>query len=258
MIHSTAIIDPKAELDSSVEVGPYSVIGPDVCIGAGTRVGPHVVINGPTTLGRNNRIFQFASVGEDCQDKKYAGEPTRLEMGDDNVIRENVTIHRGTVQDEGVTRVGSGNLFMAYVHIAHDCVVGDNCIMSNNATLAGHVHVGNNVLLGGFSGVHQFSKIGSYAMAGMYSVINMDIPAFVMVQGYPARARGMNVEGMRRRGYSKELIRSLRDAYKILYRRSLTTKEALAAMADELAASDELALFMGSIEASERGIVRER
>lgn len=258
MIHSTAIVDPGAELASDVEVGPYSVIGPDVTIGAGTVVGPHVVIKGPTVIGRNNRIFQFASVGEDCQDKKYKGEPTRLEIGDDNVIRENVTIHRGTVQDESLTRLGNGNLLMAYVHVAHDCMVGDNCVLANNATLAGHVKVGDGVILGGFTGVHQFSRIGSYAMASLYSVVNMDMPAFMMVQGYPARARGMNVEGMRRRGYSKELVRTLRQAYRILYRRGLTVDEALAAMREELPASDELTLFMDSIEASERGIVRER
>lgn len=258
MIHSTAIIDPRAQLDSSVTVGPYSVIGPEVVIGAGTEIGPHVVINGPTTIGENNRIFQFASVGEDCQDKKYKGEPTRLEIGDNNMIRENVTIHRGTIQDESLTKIGSDNLLMAYVHVAHDCIVGNNCVLANNATLAGHVKVGDFVILGGFSGVHQFGRIGSYAMAGMYSVINMDVPAYLMMQGYPARPRGMNVEGMKRRGYEKELIRNLREAYRILYRQGHTIEEAVAKMKAELPASDQLQLFIDSIESSERGIVRER
>ena len=257
-IHPTAVVDSKANLDSDVEVGPYSVIGPDVNIGAGTVIGPHVVVKGPTTLGRNNRIFQFASVGEDCQDKKYNDEPTVLEMGDDNVIRECVTIHRGTIQDNSVTRVGSGNLFMAYVHIAHDCMVGSNCVFANNATIAGHVHVGDGVILGGFTAVHQFCKIGSFAMTSMYSAINMDVPAFVMAQGYPARARGMNVEGMRRRGYSRDLIRTLRDAYRVVYRQGNTLEEAIERLQPGVADCAELALFVESLKQSNRGIVRER
>jgi UDP-N-acetylglucosamine acyltransferase len=258
MIHSTAIIDPGAELADNVEVGPYSIIGKDVRIGAGTVVGPHVVIKGPTSLGRDNRVFQFASVGEDCQDKKYAGEPTRLEIGDGNTIRECVTIHRGTVQDQGLTRIGSNNLFMAYVHVAHDCMVGSDCIFANNASIAGHVHVGDGTILAGFSGVHQFCHVGSYAMTAMYSVVNMDVPAYVMMQGYPARPRGMNIEGMKRRGYSRDLIRTLREAYRIVYRSGLTLEEALARlnpMADDNA---EVKLFVDSLQAGNRGIARER
>lgn len=257
MIHPSAIVDPKAELAADVEVGPFSIIGPDVEIGAGTVIGPHVVVRGPTRIGKGNRIFQFASVGEDCQDKKYKGEPTRLEIGDNNIIREGATLHRGTVQDNSLTRVGSNNLFMAYVHIAHDCIVGDNCIFANNASIAGHVHVGDGVILGGFTGVHQFCKIGSYAMTSLYSVVNMDIPAFVMVQGYPARARGMNFEGMKRRGYSKELIGQLRAAYRTLYRSGLTLAEALARLQEEAGDSAEMAMLLDSLQRSERGIVRE-
>lgn len=257
MIHPSAIIDPKAELAADVEVGPFSIIGPDVEIGAGTVIGPHVVVRGPTRIGKGNRIFQFASVGEDCQDKKYKGEPTRLEIGDNNIIREGATLHRGTVQDNSLTRVGSNNLFMAYVHIAHDCIVGDNCIFANNASIAGHVHVGDGVILGGFTGVHQFCKIGSYAMTSLYSVVNMDIPAFVMVQGYPARARGMNFEGMKRRGYSKELISQLRAAYRTLYRSGMTLAEALARLQEEAGDSAEMAMLLDSLQRSERGIVRE-
>ena len=257
MIHPSAIVDPKAELAADVEVGPFSIIGPDVEIGAGTVIGPHVVVRGPTRIGKGNRIFQFASVGEDCQDKKYNGEPTRLEIGDNNIIREGATLHRGTIQDNSLTRVGSNNLFMAYVHIAHDCIVGDNCIFANNASIAGHVHVGDGVILGGFTGVHQFCKIGSYAMTSLYSVVNMDIPAFVMVQGYPARARGMNFEGMKRRGYSKELISQLRAAYRTLYRSGLTLAEALARLQDEAGDSAEMAMLLDSLQRSERGIVRE-
>lgn len=257
MIHPSAIVDPKAELATDVEVGPFSIIGPDVQIDSGTVIGPHVVVRGPTRIGKGNRIFQFASVGEDCQDKKYKGEPTRLEIGDNNIIREGATLHRGTVQDNSLTRVGSNNLFMAYVHIAHDCIVGDNCIFANNASIAGHVHVGDGVILGGFTGVHQFCKIGSYAMTSLYSVVNMDIPAFVMVQGYPARARGMNFEGMKRRGYSKELISQLRAAYRTLYRSGLTLAEALARLQEEAGDSAEMAMLLDSLQRSERGIVRE-
>lgn len=257
MIHPSAIVDPKAELAADVEVGPFSIIGPDVEIGAGTVIGPHVVVRGPTRIGKGNRIFQFASVGEECQDKKYKGEPTRLEIGDNNVIREGATLHRGTIQDNSLTRVGSNNLFMAYVHIAHDCIVGDNCIFANNASIAGHVHVGDGVILGGFTGVHQFCKVGSFAMTSMYSVVNMDVPAFVMAQGYPARARGMNFEGMKRRGYSKELISQLRAAYRTLYRSGLTLAEALARLQDEAGDSAEMAMLLDSLQRSERGIVRE-
>lgn len=256
MIHPTAIVDPKAELASGVEIGPYSIIGPGVRIGSGTRIGPHVVMRGPTTIGRDNRIFQFASVGEDCQDKKYKGEPTELVIGERNVIREGCTLHRGTVQDQGVTRIGSDNLLMAYVHIAHDCVVGDGTIFANNATIAGHVHVGDGVILGGFTAVHQFVHIGAWAMTAFSSAVNQDVPAFVMVRGNMAEAHGMNFEGMKRRGYSAEVIAALRNAYKTVYLRGLKIEEALAQLEADAASMPEVKLFMDSIRTSTRGIVR--
>ncbi|MFZ5755877.1 MAG: acyl-ACP--UDP-N-acetylglucosamine O-acyltransferase [Pseudomonadota bacterium] len=256
MIHPTAIVDPKAELASGVEIGPYSVVGAGVRIDSGTRIGPHVVLRGPTTIGKDNRIFQFASVGEECQDKKYKGEPTQLIIGDRNVIREGCTLHRGTVQDQGITRVGSDNLLMAYVHVAHDCVVGSHNIFANNTTIAGHVHVGDSVILGGFTAVHQFCRIGSYAMTGFCSAVNQDIPAFVMVRGNMAEPHGMNFEGMKRRGYSPELIATLRGAYKTVYMRGLKIEDALARLADDAAKIPEVALFVDSIRSSTRGIVR--
>ncbi len=254
-IHPTAIIDAKAELASDVDVGPYSIIGPDVSIDSGTRIDGHVVIRGPSEIGKNNQFYSFSSIGEACQDKKYRGEPTKLIVGDHNVIREYVTLHRGTAQDRGETRMGHHNWIMAYVHIAHDCVVGNHTVFANNATLAGHVTVGDGVILGGFTGVHQFCQIGAYSMAGMFSVINMDVPAFVMVSGHPAATHGLNVEGMRRRGDSPALIRQLKDAYKIVYRQGLTLKEALLQL-QKLPASEQLKLFMTSLEHSKRGIVR--
>lgn len=256
MIHPTAIVDPKAELASGVEIGPYSVIGPGVRIDSGTWIGPHVVLRGPTTIGKSNRIFQFASVGEECQDKKYKGEPTQLVIGDRNVIREGCTLHRGTAQDQGITRIGSDNLFMAYVHIAHDCVVGDGTIFANNATIAGHVHVGDGVILGGFTAVHQFCHIGAWAMTGFCSAVNQDIPAFVMVRGNMAEPHGMNFEGMKRRGYAPELIAKLRGAYKTVYMRGLKIEDALAQLAGDAAAYPEVNLFVESIRSSTRGIVR--
>lgn len=256
MIHATAIVDPKAELASGVEIGPYSIVGPGVRIDSGTVIGPHVVLRGPTTIGRDNRIFQFSSVGEDCQDKKYNGEPTTLVIGDRNVIREGCTLHRGTIQDAGSTIIGSDNLFMAYVHIAHDCVVGNDTIFANNATIAGHVHVGNSVILGGFTAVHQFCHIGAYAMSGFASAINQDVPAFVMVRGNMAAPHGMNFEGMKRRGYSSELIALLRNAYKTVYMRGLKIEEALVQLEADAAMSAELQVFVDSIRASTRGIVR--
>ncbi|MDP2228534.1 MAG: acyl-ACP--UDP-N-acetylglucosamine O-acyltransferase [Moraxellaceae bacterium] len=256
MIHSTAIIDSRAELAADVEVGPFSIIGPDVVIGAGTRIGPHVVIKGPTRIGANNRIFQFSSVGEDCQDKKYKGEPTRLEIGDNNVIRESVTIHRGTIQDDGLTRIGSNNLLMVGVHIAHDCKVGDNNIFANTSGIAGHVHVGDNVILGGMTGVHQFCRIGSFSMSSGCSLIVKDVPAYVMVGGNPAAAHGMNFEGMRRRGWSSETVTKLRRAYKIVFREGRTLDSALAKLDEMLPECPELAAFIESLKTSTRGITR--
>ena len=255
MIHPTALIDPAARLADDVEVGPFSVIGADVEIGPGSRIGPHVVIKGPTVLGARTRIFQFASVGEDCQDKKYAGEPTRLVMGDDNVIREGVTLHRGTVQDRGETVIGSRNLFMAYVHVGHDCVIGNDSIFANQVTLAGHVQLGDFVIIGGLSAVHQFCRFGDHAMAGGGSIITKDTPAYVMINGNPAQVHGLNLVGLRRRGFSKEAIRGLSEAYKLVYRQGLTTEQALEQIRARFSLP-ETETFAASIEASTRGIVR--
>lgn len=255
MIHPTALVDPKARLADDVEVGPFSIIGPDVTIGAGSVIGPHVVVKGPTTLGERTRIFQFASVGEDCQDKKYAGEPTRLVMGDDNVIREGATIHRGTVQDRSETTIGSRNLFMAYVHVGHDCVIGNDCILANQVTLAGHVTVGDHVILGGLAAVHQFCHFGDHAMAGGGSIITKDTPAYIMINGNPAEARGLNLVGLKRRGFSREAINALTAAYKMVYRQGLTTEQALAEMRSSFELP-EVEHFAASIERSTRGITR--
>ncbi|WP_263078880.1 acyl-ACP--UDP-N-acetylglucosamine O-acyltransferase [Endozoicomonas sp. Mp262] len=254
-IHPTAIVDPSARLADDVQVGPWTYIGPDVEIASGTVIHSHVVIKGPTRIGRNNRIFQFASVGEACQDKKFADEPTRLEIGDNNIIREGCTLHRGTVQDEGVTRIGSNNLFMAYVHIAHDCIIGNHCVLANNSTLGGHVVIGDGVILGGFTGVHQFAVVGSYSMSAGNSTIFKDVPAFVMVSGNPAAAHGMNYEGMRRRGYDKELIRTLKNCYKIIYRQGLRTVEAIDRL-ESMNPGPEVQLLIDSLKASTRGITR--
>ena len=254
-IHPTAIIDVSARLALDVKVGPYSFIGADVEIASGTKINAHVVIKGSTKIGKNNHIFQFSSVGEDCQDLKYSGEPTRLVIGDNNVIREGCTIHRGTFKDNSITRIGSNNLYMAYVHVAHDCVLGDNIIMANNATLGGHVRVGHGAILGGFTTVHQFCIIGDYSMSASHTAIFKDVPAFVMVSGNPAGAHGMNFEGMRRRGYSAELIRELRSAYKIIYRQGLRTNEALARL-ESMNKRPEMQLLMDSLKASTRGITR--
>ncbi|MGM0703080.1 MAG: acyl-ACP--UDP-N-acetylglucosamine O-acyltransferase [Pseudomonadota bacterium] len=255
MIHPTAIVDPEARLAEDVEVGPFTVIGPDVEIGPGSRIGPHVVIKGPTVLGARTRIFQFASVGEDCQDKKYAGEPTRLVMGDDNVIRECATLHRGTAQDRGETTIGARNLFMAYVHVGHDCVIGNDCILANQATLAGHVTVGDFAILGGLAAVHQFCHFGTHAMAGGGSIITKDTPAFVMINGNPAQVHGLNLVGLKRRGFSKEAIRSLGEAYKLVYRQGLTVEQALLEIRERYRLAETEA-FAASIEISTRGIVR--
>ncbi|RUO79482.1 acyl-ACP--UDP-N-acetylglucosamine O-acyltransferase [Pseudidiomarina taiwanensis] len=254
MIHSTAIIDPKAKLGRDVRVGPYSIIGADVEIGDECDIGPHVVLRGPTRLGKRNKIFQFASVGEDCQDKKYAGEPTRLEIGDDNIIRECVTIHRGTVQDQGLTAIGSNNLLMAYVHVAHDCMVGDNVILANNTTLAGHVHVGDWAILGGFTGVHQFCHIGAHAFTAVNSVVVQDVPPYIMAQGHNAVPRTINSEGLKRRGFSSAQIMTIKRAFKTLYRSGLTVTEAVAQLEQVQAA--ELEPLIEFVQNSRRGIIR--
>jgi UDP-N-acetylglucosamine acyltransferase len=221
-IHATAIVDPSAEIDSSVTVGPYTVIGPHVRIGAGTTVGPHSVIEGHTTIGRDNRIFQFTSLGAIPQDKKYAGEPCELVIGDRNTIREFCTFNIGTPGDVGVTRVGDDNWLMAYVHLAHDCQVGNNTIFANNSQLAGHVHVGDWAILGGFTVVHQFVRIGAHSMTAMCTLLFADLPPFVMCQGQPAQARSMNFEGLRRRGFSSERVAGVKAMHKALYRDDLT------------------------------------
>ena len=256
MIDSRAVIDPKAELASDVEVGPFAVIGPDVVIGEGSWIGPHVVINGPTRIGRENKIFQFASVGEIPQDKKYGGEPTLLEIGDRNVIREFCTINRGTVQGGGATRIGSDNWIMAYVHIAHDCQIGNHTIFANNASLAGHVTIGDYVILGGFSQVHQFCTLGAHCFTAFGSGIAKDVPPYVMVSGHPAAPHGLNAEGLRRRGFSKDTLTRLRRAYKTLYRANLTLKEAVAQLKEQVPECPELDLMVNFLERSMRGIVR--
>ncbi|RTZ77476.1 MAG: acyl-[acyl-carrier-protein]--UDP-N-acetylglucosamine O-acyltransferase [Gammaproteobacteria bacterium] len=256
MIHSTAIIDSSAVLGEDVSIGPYSIIGPGVQIGDGCRIAAHVVISRNTRLGRNNRIFQFASVGEDPQDKKYAGEETWLEIGDDNVIREYSTINRGTVQDQGITRIGSDNLLMAYTHVAHDCTIGDHTILANAASLGGHVQVHDWAILGGFCMVHQFSRVGAHSFAAMGSAIGKDVPPYVMVSGQPAAPHGINSEGLRRRGFTGEELSAIKQAYRKLYRSGLRLEEALEEirlLAQELDALETMARFL---ETPSRSIVR--
>jgi UDP-N-acetylglucosamine acyltransferase len=236
LIHPTALIDPSAQIDPSVRIGPYSIIGPQVSIGAETVIGPHVVVDGFTRIGQRNRIFQFASIGAECQDLKYAGEETWLEIGDDNTIREACSLHRGTAQDHGITRIGNHNLLMVNTHIAHDCVVGDHCILANNVGVAGHVQIGDWVIVGGNSGIHQFCRLDAYSMVGGGSLILKDVPAYVMVSGNPSAAHGMNYEGMRRRGWSKETINALRLAFKAVYRQGLTTVQAIDVLSQEFRA----------------------
>jgi UDP-N-acetylglucosamine acyltransferase len=225
-------------------------------IGAGSRIASHVVIKGPTRIGEGNQIFQFATIGEDCQDKKYAGEPTRLEIGDYNVFREGCTVHRGTVQDEGITRIGSHNLLMAYAHVAHDCVMGDNIILANSAALAGHVRVGDHAILGGFTAVHQFCRIGAHVMCGAGTVVLKDIPAYVMASGNSAKPHGINLEGLRRRGFDAEALATLRRSYKAIYRKGLTLDQALQELKAMAEQQPAVQLLIDSLEASTRGIIR--
>jgi UDP-N-acetylglucosamine acyltransferase len=255
-IHATALVDPGAELAADVEVGAFSIVGPHVRVGPGTVIGPHAVVTGHTRLGARNRIFQFASVGEVPQDRKYGGEPTITVIGDDNVIREYVSVHAGTAQDRGATTIGNGNLLLAYVHIAHDCVVGDNTTFSNNVQLAGHVVVEDWVVFGGFVACHQFSRVGAHAFVGGGSIVVQDIPPFVTVSGYPAAPHGTNNEGLRRRGFSDEDIAAVRRAYKTLYREGLSLEDAKAALATAAAASPVLKPLVEFLAAPGRGIVR--
>lgn len=260
LIHPTAIIDPKAKLHASVSVGAYSIIGPDVKIGANTIVGQHCVIDGHTEIGEGNHFYRFCSVGGMPQDKKYAGEPTRLEMGDRNMVREYVTINTGTTQDGGVTRLGSDNWIMAYVHVAHDCQVGNHTILANGVQMGGHVHIGDWAIVGGLAAVHQFGKIGAHSMTGGQSALHMDIPPYVMGSGNPCVPVGINVEGLKRRGFTSESISALRDAYKIIYRRGLSLSDACSEIRARQASEPEVAMalqpLLDFIESSKRGIIR--
>jgi UDP-N-acetylglucosamine acyltransferase len=256
MIHSTAIISDSASVDADVEIGPYTIIGDHVEIGRGTRIDSHVVINGPTRIGEDNHIYQFASIGDDPQDKKYADEPTRLLIGDRNTIREFCTISRGTTQDRGETTIGDDNWIMAYCHIAHDCVVGNKTIMANNTTLAGHVHLGDWVICGGFSGVHQFCRVGAHAFLGMYAGVNRDVPAYTLVSGQPAVPKGINSEGLKRRDFSAEQIRNIKNAYRLVYRKGLKLADAIEQIEAVVGEQQELLPFLESLRSSERGIIR--
>ena len=255
-IHPTAIVDPKAELADDVTVGPYSLIGPDVKIDSGTSVGSHVVITGHTSIGKHNQIFQFSSLGEVPQDKKYQGEPTKLEIGDHNTIREFCTFNRGTSQDKGVTKIGNHNWIMAYVHIAHDCHVHNNTILANNSSLAGHVDMYDYAILGGFTLVHQFCKIGQHVITAVGSVVFKDIPPYVTASGYDANPHGINSEGLKRRGFSAESITNIKRAYKTLYRQSLTLDEAKVALIQQALTAPELILLVDFLNQSTRGIIR--
>lgn len=256
MIDPRAIVDPGAELDPDVEVGPFAVIGAGVRIGAGSWIGSHAVIKGPTTLGRKTRVFQFASIGDAPQDRKYAGEPTRLEVGDRNVFREFCTINRGTVGGHGVTTIGDDGLFMAYSHVAHDCTVGNHCIMSNCTALAGHVQLGDWVILSGYSAIHQFCKIGSHAFLANNAAVTRDVPPYLLVAGSPAEPKGVNSEGLKRRGFSPAQIANIKGAYRLFYRSGLKLAEATAELKALVPTQPELAPFVDFLAASERSIIR--
>ena len=259
-IHPTAVVDAGAELDASVTVGPYAVIGPEVRIGAGTTVGPHTVIEGRTTIGRDNRIFQFASIGAISQDMSYGGEPAALEIGDRNTIREFCTLNMGTAKEDGITRVGSDNWIMAYVHIAHDCRVGNHIVMANNATLAGHVHIGDWAVIGGLTGVHQFVHVGAHAMIGFQGHVAQDVPPFMTADGNPLALRAVNLTGLRRRGFSNERIGAIRQMHKLLYRDSLTLEQATEAITalrgTQPEADADIDAMLDFLAAAKRGIVR--
>ncbi len=260
-IHATALVDPKAQIDEGVEIGPYAVIGPEVRIGAGTRIGPHTVVEGRTTIGRDNQIFQFASIGAMPQDMSHGGEVTELVIGDRNTIREFCTFNTGTFKEQGVTRVGSDNWIMAYVHLAHDVVVGDHCVLANNATLAGHVHVGDWATIGGLTGVHQFVHIGAHAMIGFQGHVAQDVAPYMTVDGNPLTVRAVNLTGLRRRGFSNERIGTIRQMHKLLFRDALTLEqsvqqiEALKAGQDTETVAD-IQLMLDFLAAAKRGLVR--
>jgi UDP-N-acetylglucosamine acyltransferase len=260
-IHPTALIDPSAQIDSDVEIGAFTVVGPNVTIASGCWVGPHAVIEGPTSIGRDNNIFQFSSIGAAPQDLKYKGEPTRLEIGERNSFRENCTVNRGTTKDQLVTRIGSDNLFMAGSHVGHDCVIGSHCVFANYATLGGHVELGDWVHMGGFSGIHQFCKVGPHAFIANNTAVTRDVPPYVMAVGRPAEPHSVNAEGLKRRGFTTDQIRNIREAYRVLYRSGLKLAEALEELQSRVDAQPELAAFVGFLNEStprrERvGIVR--
>ncbi len=256
MIHPSSVIDPSAKLADDVSVGPFCVIGPDVEIGAGTVLESHVVVKGPSVIGKNNHFYQFATIGEDTPDKKYKGEPTRLEMGDGNIIREAVTIHRGTVQDKSLTKIGDDNLIMAYAHVGHDSFIGSHTIIVNNTSIAGHVEVGDWAILSGHTMVHQGVNIGAHSFTGAGTFLSQDLPAYVTATGHPASARTINKEGLKRRGFSAEAISAINKAYKIFYRKGLSVDEALEQLAPLARQHSEVQLFIDSIKRSVRGVTR--
>lgn len=256
-IHPTALIDPTATIHPSVKIGAYCIVGEKVTIGADTVLHSHVVVAKCTRIGERNEIFQFASIGEDCQDLKYKGEETWLEIGDDNKIREACSFHRGTIQDKSLTKIGNRNLFMVNTHIAHDCVVGDDNVIANNVGIAGHVKIGNHIIIGGNSGIHQFCKIDDFALVGGASLILKDVAAFNMVSGNPAKSHGLNVEGMRRKGWTKETMDYLREAYRVVFRSGLTKNEAIKALQTDLLPNEpKVQLLIDSLTQSERGLTR--
>ena len=255
-VHPTALVADSAVLADDVEVGPYSIIGDHVEIGAGCRIESHVVVNGPTRIGENNHIYQFASIGDDPQDMKYADEPTGLEIGDGNTIREYCSISRGTVQDESLTTIGDQNWIMAYVHIAHDCRVGSHTIFANNVTLAGHVHIGDWAILAGFSGAHQFCRVGEHSFIGMYAGTNRDVPAYTLGGGQPAKPKGINSEGLKRRDFTTEQIRNIKNAYRIVYRKGMKLAEAMIEIESLVKEQPELRVFLDSLHTSDRGLLR--
>ena len=256
MIDQRAIVSPKAELAADVSVGPYSIIGPDVILGPGCIVGPHVVLNGPTKIGTGNRFFQFASIGDAPQDKKYKGEPTRLVIGDRNVFRESCTVNRGTTHDKGVTTIGSDNLFMAYSHVAHDCVLGNNLVFANGATLGGHVEIEDWVIIGGLAAIHQFCKVGAHAFIAGGAIVTRDVPTYVMAAGNPAGPHSVNAEGLKRRGFTPEQVRNVRNAFRLLYRSDLLLGDAVAKLKELGATQPEVATLVDFIGRSERSLIR--
>jgi len=256
MIDPRAVVSPQAQVAADVHIGPFSIIGAEVSIDSGTWIGPHAIINGPTSIGKHNKIFQFASLGEAPQDKKYDGEPTRLEIGDRNVFREFCTVNRGTVLDRGVTQIGNDNLLMSYSHVAHDCVLGDNIVMSNVATLGGHVEIGDWVSLGGLSAVHQHTKVGAYCFIGNNAAVTRDVPPYVLAVGQPAEPHSVNTVGLKRRGFTPEQILNIRRAYRLLYRSGLKLSAAMARLDEAAAAQPEIRPFVEFIKRSQRGIVR--